>query len=196
MMSHIQKIICRLITDENAIALELKNQTIDVSSSNFTHGLFELRKDSTFNRNFHSAFVYNFNWQYMGFNMKPEAVNRAPFFTDKNVRRAIAHLVPCDEMNQTYLDGQAVRMSSAVTPTRKDVFDPSLKPLAYDIEKAKQLLDAAGWKDTDGDNVRDKMINGKKVKFEFELMIMTSNVAGANMAKDIKESLYKARGHC
>lgn len=187
-----EKIICRVITDENAIALELKNQTIDVSSWISTHGLFELQKDSSFNRNFHSAFVYNFDWQYMGFNMKPESVNRTPFFTDKKVRRAIAHLVPCDEMNQTYLDGQAVRMSSAVTPTRKDVFDPNLKPLEYDIEKAKKLLDEAGWKDTDGDNIRDKMINGKKVQFEFELMIMTGNVAGANMAKDIKESLYKA----
>lgn len=186
------KIICRLITDENAIALELKNQTIDASTWISTHGLYELQKDSLFNRNYHSAFVHNFDWQYMGFNMKPEAVNRTPFFTDKNVRRAIAHLVPCDEMNQTYLDGQAVRMSSAVTPTRKDVYDPKLKPIAYDIEKAKQLLDAAGWKDTDGDNIRDKVINGKKVPFEFELMTMTGNVAAENMAKDIKESLYKA----
>lgn len=187
-----EKIICRVITDENAIALELKNQTIDATAWISTHGLFELQKDSSFNRNYHSAFVHNFDWQYLGFNMKPESVNRTPFFTDKNVRRAIAHLVPCDDMNQTYLDGQAVRMSSAVTPTRKDVYDPKLKPIAYDIEKAKQLLDAAGWKDTDGDNVRDKVINGKKVPFEFELMIMTGNVAGENMAKDIKESLYKA----
>jgi peptide/nickel transport system substrate-binding protein len=187
-----EKIICRVITDENAIALELKNQTIDATAWISTHGLFELQKDSSFNRNYHSAFVHNFDWQYLGFNMKPESVNRTPFFTDKNVRRAIAHLVPCDDMNQTYLDGQAVRMSSAVTPTRKDVYDPKLKPIAYDIEKAKQLLDAAGWKDTDGDNVRDKVINGKKVQFEFELMIMTGNVAGENMAKDIKESLYKA----
>jgi peptide/nickel transport system substrate-binding protein len=187
-----EKIICRVITDENAIALELKNQTIDATAWISTHGLFELQKDSSFNRNYHSAFVHNFDWQYLGFNMKPESVNRTPFFTDKNVRRAIAHLIPCDDMNQTYLDGQAVRMSSAVTPTRKDVYDPKLKPIAYDIEKAKQLLDAAGWKDTDGDNVRDKVINGKKVPFEFELMIMTGNVAGENMAKDIKESLYKA----
>lgn len=187
-----EKIICRVITNENAIALELKNQTIDATAWISTHGLFELQKDSLFNRNYHSAFVHNFDWQYLGFNMKPESVNRSPFFTDKNVRRAIAHLIPCDDMNQTYLDGQAVRMSSAVTPTRKDVYDPKLKPIAYDIEKAKQLLDAAGWKDTDGDNVRDKVINGKKVQFEFELMIMTGNVAGENMAKDIKESLYKA----
>lgn len=186
------KIIFRMIVEENAIALELKNQKVDASCWISTHGLVELQKDSMFNRNYHSAFISNYDWQYMGFNMKPEAVKRTPFFTDKKVRRAIALLIPADEMNTAYLEGQATRMTSMVPQTRPDAYNTDLKPLPYDVEAAKKLLDEAGWKDTDGDNVRDKVINGKKVPFEFELTIMTGNAAMANMVIDIKKSLYSA----
>lgn len=187
-----EKIIFRLITEENAVSLEFKNQTIDASCWISTHALMELRKDSVFNRNYHSAFVSNFDWQYLGFNLKPESVNRQPFFTDKNVRRAIALLIPADDMNKAYFEGQATRMTSMVPQTRVDAYNRDLKPLPYDIEQAKKLLDAAGWKDTDGDNVRDKMINGKKVKFEFEFLVMSGNPVMPNMATDMKNSLYKA----
>jgi len=187
-----EKIIMRLIVDDNAIAVELKNQKIDATAWISTHGLVELQKDTNFNRNYHSAFVMNFDWQYMGFNLKPEAVNRTPFFVDKRVRRAIAHLVPADEMNQAYLEGRAVRMVSMVPNTRTNSYNKDLKLIGYDVEKAKQLLDEAGWKDTDGDNIRDQIINGKKTQFEFEFMTMTGNAAVANMAKDMQASMLKA----
>ena len=184
------KLILRLITEESAIELGLKNQELDVSSWIGTKSLAELQKDSMFNRNYHSAFVNNFDWQYLGFNLKPEAVNRTPFFTDAKVRRAIALLVPADDINQAYLSGQATRMTSMVPNTRVGAYNTDLKVLKYDVEQAKKLLDEAGWKDSDGDNIRDKVINGKKVKFEFEFNIMTGNVAMGNMAVDIKNSLY------
>ena len=34
--------------------------------------------------------------------------------------------------------------------------DPNIKPWPYDPEKAKKLLDEAGWIDHDGDGIRDK----------------------------------------
>jgi peptide/nickel transport system substrate-binding protein len=42
-----------------------------------------------------------------------------------------------------------------------------------DIAKAEALLDEAGWIDDDGDGVRDKLINGKRVKFEFTILCST-----------------------
>lgn len=186
------QIIFRQLTEESAVELEFRNQTLDASCGISTRCLVTLQGDSSFNRNYHSAFVPNYDWQYMGFNLRPESVNRTPFFTDARVRRAIALLIPADEMNESYLEGKASRMTSMVCATRPDAYNNDLKPLAYDVEAAKKLLDEAGWKDTDGDNVRDKMINGKKVKFEFELKIMTGNAVMALMAPDIKNSLYLA----
>lgn len=190
------QIIFRQINEEGVVELEFKNQTIDASCGISTRSLVALQKDSAFNRNYHSAFISNYDWQYMGFNMHPESVNRTPFFTDKNVRRAIALLTPSDEMNQAYLEGKATRMTSMVCATRPDAYNNDLKVLPLDVEQAKKLLDDAGWKDTDGDNIRDKVINGKKVKFEFELKIMGGNAAMANMAIDIKTSYYTAGVVC
>jgi peptide/nickel transport system substrate-binding protein len=190
------QIILTQINEEAAIELGLKNQEIDVSCVIGTKTLALLQKDSVFNRNYHSAFIPNFDWQYIGFNMRPESVNRTPFFTDVKVRRAIALLIPRDEMNQAYLEGKALPMVSVVCPTRADAFNSDLKPLTLDVEGAKKLLDEAGWKDSDGDNICDKVINGKKTKFEFEFRIMAGSAVISNMANDIKNSLYLAGVVC
>lgn len=187
-----EKIIFKVINEDNAIALGLKQQTIDATSWISTHGLVELQQDPAFNRNYHSAFVQNYVYSYIGMNMKPQASNRKPFFVDKRVRRAMAMLIDLDQVNNAYMDGKAVRMVSNVLPTKPDVYDHSLKELAYDLEQAKKLLDEAGWKDTDNDNVRDKMIDGKKVPFEFDVMLISGNAVPANIAKEMAENLKRA----
>jgi peptide/nickel transport system substrate-binding protein len=47
-----------------------------------------------------------------------------------------------------------------------------LEPYTQDLNKAEELLDAAGWTDSDGDGIRDKMIDGRKVNFEFSILTM------------------------
>lgn len=42
-----------------------------------------------------------------------------------------------------------------------------LPEIPYNTGKSKELLTEAGWKDTDGDGILDKIIDGKKVDFKF-----------------------------
>jgi peptide/nickel transport system substrate-binding protein len=44
------------------------------------------------------------------------------------------------------------------------------QPFQQDLERSAKLLDEAGWTDSDGDGIRDKMIDGKRVPFEFTLL--------------------------
>ncbi len=187
-----EKIIFKRIVDDNAINLELKKQQLDVSTWVGTLGLIDLQKDPEFNKNYHSSFILNYDYQYIGMNLKPQSVNRKPFFIDKKVRRAMALLSPLDEINSTFIADKCIRMTSLVSPIKKSIYNDELKPIPFDIAQAKQLLDEAGWKDTDGDNIRDKMIDGKKVKFEFEFSIIGGSLIIENIAKRISESMRQA----
>ncbi len=86
-----------------------------------------------------------------------------PAMLDVNVRKAIA--LATDRF--TIVKDLLVDTINPVNVTYWDNTPPyqtsTLKPYPYDPEQAKQLLDAAGWKDSDGDGIRDKEIDGKKV---------------------------------
>jgi len=86
-----------------------------------------------------------------------------PFMLDVNVRKAIA--LASDRFS--IVKDLLVDTINPVNVTYWDMTPPyqtdTLQPYPYDPEQAKQLLDAAGWTDSDGNGIRDKMIDGKKV---------------------------------
>jgi peptide/nickel transport system substrate-binding protein len=186
-----EKIVYKINKDQNSQILEFKSQALDASTSISTTTLLELQKDSNFNANYNSRFSDTYNYGFMAMNEKPDGVKHNKLFTDKNVRRAIALLCPLDNINKVVNKGKNKRVVGPVSPLKSE-YNAELKLIPYDVETAKKMLDDAGWKDTDGDNIRDKMIDGKKVKFEFNLNYFTSDVAWKDIAQMISEGLYKA----
>ena len=67
-----------------------------------------------------------------------------PPFNDVRVRQAVNHAVNRELMNKALFDGKAILCAGAISP-RTFGHDPSLKPYAYDPEKAKKLLAEAGY---------------------------------------------------
>ena len=69
---------------------------------------------------------------------------------------------------------------------------PKNPPEAYhqDLDKAEDLLDEAGWTDSDGDGIRDKEINGRRVPFEFTLNTYQTETA-LQASTLLKECLEK-----
>lgn len=187
-----EKIIFKMNQDENAQILEFKNQTMDASTWLATKTLLTLQQDSNFNKNYFSRFTDSFDYTYMGFNMKPDGLNHKKFFTDKKVRRALAYLTPVDQFIAVVFKGKATRMASNIVPTKREEYNTKLALIPFDVEQAKKLLEEAGWKDSDGDKIRDKIIDGEKVQLSFNLNFM----AGPSFIKDvvmmISEAMYKA----
>lgn len=86
-----------------------------------------------------------------------------PFFKEKEVRQALLYAVDRVRLIDQVAAGQGIIADSLILPDNW-AFDPDVPHYAYDPEKAKQLLDSAGWVDTNGDGVREK--DGRPLQFQ------------------------------
>lgn len=186
-----EKIIFKINKDANSQLLEFKSQAMDASTYLSTKTLMELQKDDNFNKNYNSRFTDTYNYQYVAMNTKPDGITQKKFFDDVRVRKAMAYLVPVEDINKVVNKGRNKRMVGPVSPLKPE-YNTELKLIPFDLEKAKQLLDEAGWKDTDGDNIRDKVVDGQKIQLSFGLNFMTTQIEWKDMAQMISEAMYKA----
>jgi ABC-type transport system substrate-binding protein len=185
-----EKIIFKVIKEDASSYLALKNQEIDVTTNIGTVKLMKLQERDYFNNNYDSDFLDRYGISYIGLNMKPDGIKHKPFFVDQKVRRAIAYMIPIDEIVEVMMHGKASRQTSNISALKK-TYNDTLELIPLDIEKAKALLAEAGWIDTDGDNIRDKVINGVKTPFSFKFSYMASPTS-KEIVMMMKESMYKA----
>jgi len=75
-----------------------------------------------------------------------------PILGDLRVREAFGAAVNRERINKELLEGRVFDIDS---PFDVGWMQCQVEPFTYDPEKAKQLLDEAGWKDEDGDGIRE-----------------------------------------
>ncbi len=94
---------------------------------------------------------------------------KSDLFKKKEVRKALYHLIDRKKMIEKYDYG--LRLPATGPWYQQSIYaDSSVKPVPFDPAKALELLRADGWKDSDGDNILDKKINGKIVPFRFTIL--------------------------
>jgi peptide/nickel transport system substrate-binding protein len=169
-----EKIIFKVIRDMEPTVLALKKQEIDFSSELSSVALDKLKKKDYFLENYQAKAIESFTFTYLGMNMRPEG-NRVPYFTDVRVRKALGYVVPIEEIIHVIAKGQGTRIGGFILPAQPD-YDPTIPIVDLNHKKATDLLEDAGWIDTDGDNVRDKLIRGKREPLAFKLSYMISPV--------------------
>jgi peptide/nickel transport system substrate-binding protein len=172
-LGYVDKIVFKIVNNTDAAFIELTNGDLDYYS------LKPLEfKDKSWSPEFVGRFFkavdYSSGYLYVGWN------NAHPIFGDKRVRRAMTHLTDRDGMIQNLLFGLGEPVEGPIDVFRPE-YNASLKPLGYDPDRALDLLAEAGWDDTDGDGLLDKMIDGKRVPFSFEILVNSGN----QMRKDI-----------
>ena len=102
---------------------------------------------------------------FVGFNQ----TGSNPFFADARVRRAMAHAFDLDRALRDAGYGLYPR-STGPFDGEHWAHDPSVAPVPYDPARARALLDEAGWLASDEDGWRYREIDGRCVRFEFELL--------------------------
>lgn len=118
---------------------------------------------------------------YIGWNQKKV------YFKDRRVRQAMTMLVNKQELIDTIYDGKGELTSGHCYKFGK-FSDKTIEPWPYDPEKGKELLDEAGWVDTDGDGIRDK----DGVPFRFKLMAVSGSPVTERTARAIKDYYSRA----
>ncbi len=163
------KIVFKIIQDASASVVAAKNKEVDV---------VYVTSPADFYKNLENAAQYDLikstpsepAYSYIGWNMNN------PLFKDKKVRWALSYMIDRNTIIDKVIYGDAIKIQSPVNLKDKKYVNTELPEISYDPEKAKQLLSEAGWKDSDGDGVLDKVIDGKKMDFKFTFLIPTHPV--------------------
>lgn len=92
-----------------------------------------------------------------------------PLFKDRNVRVALAHLMNREEMNSKFRFGMSV-LARGAWNFNNPFANPNIKPIEFNVEKAKTLLKTAGWEDKDKNGILEKTVDGKTMEFRFSLI--------------------------
>jgi peptide/nickel transport system substrate-binding protein len=126
------------------------------------------------------------NYGYLGFNLRdPKNPGRPhPLLADREVRRAIAMSLNRSVLVANVYDSTAhvgAGPFSRMYPTA----DTSIRTVAFDSTGADHLLDSLGWKDNNGDGVREK--NGRLLRFS--ISVPTSSTLRRRFAELIQAQL-------
>ena len=100
---------------------------------------------------------------------------KRPLFKDKRVRLALSHLMNRSLMNKKF-SNSSNWLTAGPTYRQSDYVDPSVSPVLFRPKKAMQLLQAAGWRDSNQNGILDKMIDGKQKEFRFTMLIPIKDI--------------------
>ncbi|MBQ8149908.1 MAG: peptide ABC transporter substrate-binding protein [Clostridia bacterium] len=96
--------------------------------------------------------------------------NSSPEFEDVRVRQAIRYAINKNLISQNVYMGMTINANTPVPPDNWLYYDQE-NTFTYNPEKAIKLLEEAGWTDTDGDNVMDRIMDGKKRNLRLRLYV-------------------------
>ncbi|MEM6965108.1 MAG: ABC transporter substrate-binding protein [Bacteroidota bacterium] len=158
-----EEIIFRPIIDPTTAVTELKGEGVDVMNM-IAPQQYEALKNSEQGKkllNFYEPDVLQI--YYIGIN------TNNPKLSDKRVRRALAHLVDQERIISNIMSGYGRPIVSPIHPSRS-YYNDDLPAIEYSPEKAITLLKEAGWEDTNGNGVVDKVIDGELTELRIDYL--------------------------
>ena len=181
---HVDRLKFRVVNNMDAALIQLKSGSLD-----YMEGLQPVQavrgtQSERFKREFKKYEYFAPSFTYIGWN------NAHPIFSDKRVRQAMTYMTNRKQIVKSILFGLGEVVDSPIYLFRPE-YDKNLKNYPFDPQRAMTLLREAGWQDTDGDGIVDKMIDGKKIPLRFEIKINSGNAVRESVALVLMDELRK-----
>lgn len=173
----------RVFNNTDAALVALKAGEIDSMSLTPIQHLKQ-SSGARFDKQFAKHLYFAPSYIYIGWN------NAHALFSDTRVRQAMTYLTNRKQMVKTILFDLGEVVDGPIYLFRPE-YDKTLLSHPYDPPKALQLLGEAGWKDSDGDGILDKVIDGQKVPFRFEIKFNSGNETRKSVALTVQDELKK-----
>jgi peptide/nickel transport system substrate-binding protein len=157
LVPRIDQFIFQVLPDDAAAVLALQNGEIDLMDRVPSPDIETLAGTDTTDVLIYPTFGFNF----YAYNLDPA---KTDMFQDRGVRQAFMYAQDRESINTDIYFGTN-EVANGTQPLLSFAYAPDEIETVYnfDPEKAKSLLEEAGWVDSDGDGIREK--DGKKLAF-------------------------------
>jgi peptide/nickel transport system substrate-binding protein len=177
------RIVWVLYANEDVMAQSLKNGDVDVLTE-IPPTIWDGLQGAD---NVKAVSLPSWSFHHIGFNVSSDVASKGnPLLKDRTIRQALSDAVDRNQLVQIALAGHG-KPGSSIIPL--GLTDWHWEPIADEAmnakpDKAKQLLDAAGYVDRNGDGVRDTT-DGKPLEFRLIAIESTSvDVRAAQLFRD------------
>lgn len=173
-----------IINDWTTAINALKGRQVDVIRNIRAKDYRDLEGNERFRSSHHLFQPSSLSYTYVGMNMKH------PIFSDLKVRKAFNHLVDKTKVIDIIMYGLADPTNGPIHPS-KAYYNDQLEAYEFDLKKAQQLLEEAGWTDSDGDGILDKEIDGARTDFSVTFKYNSGNSQREKVGIFLKENARK-----
>jgi peptide/nickel transport system substrate-binding protein len=177
----VDRIRWRHIANDQAAFSALLNGELDFTLRLSSEQYFgAATRQEAFERRYCKGYYYLGAFNYVPWNL------RRPLLSDLRVRKGLAHAMDMEAFVQSVAHGLA-KLPTGPQCYFGPSYDHSVRRLAFDPERARELFAEAGWYDRDGDGLMDR--DGQP--FSIEMMVQSGNTSAEVFARMLQESLAR-----
>ncbi|MCG8558132.1 MAG: ABC transporter substrate-binding protein [Proteobacteria bacterium] len=181
------KVVILIVKDQSAFARELKTGNVDYAilrSEQYQTAVTDNVGPILGSEHIKLARMPSLSYSFVGWNLD------SPLFSDKRVRQAMTMALDREQIIKNVFHGLGT-LHTGPYPKQSPCYDKQIRAWAFDLKAAAARLEQAGWKDRDGDGIRDKLLEGRTHPFEFTLVTFASSTEYQTMASIYREALLQ-----
>ena len=142
----IDKLVIREMKEDSTVFMELKSGSVDIAEGVPAIFLDKIKED----KNIDVIQIPSARLIYLAMNTQKKP------YTDIKVREAICLAVNQEEIVEHIFMNVGKAAHTYLIDQLKESKIPEEFKIRFNLEKAKEIMSEAGWKDTDGDGIREK----------------------------------------